>query len=358
MNDELLSRENLGFEEWAVTPSKDDMTPDSVKREQIRKEFLNELEHEPSTIVISHGDADGLGAVAMVKEVEGGEAAFVTVSYHGPYDVADALQDVSLHADFFANVYVTDLGCDDPSVIEAAAQVDQPVHWFDHHQWDNDLIQRARSSGISLTIDEDECATSLIAETFGMDEDMMELAEVTKDHDLWIKEDPRSDRLGVMAYTLDDEAYVESVRENGVDHPEWVEDEIDEQLELDEKLEAHAVERANTWTVRDYKVALTYIRGGRSSEIGNQLVEEHEDDYNIAIVMRPSGCSIYSHSDRETFARCHEVAGELGGGGHPTASGFPIPADTFRQMADYWVSCGESVRDEIVAAISEVVGDE
>lgn len=104
-----------------------------------------------------------------------------------------------------------------------------------------------------------------------------------------------------------------------------------------------AVDRAERYQIGDVTVAMTYVRGGRSSEIGNVLVEEHSDIFDVAIVQKPhGGMGIYSHSDREGFARCHEIAGELGGSGHPTAAGCEVPIETFRELAHYWSTTGES----------------
>lgn len=359
VDNELLSKESLGFEEWAVTPEPEHLVPDSVERQKTRNEFIQKLQSDPSAVVITHNDADGLGSGALVVERHGPETAVMSLSYGSPYKLHEALGDVA-EQEPDCPVYITDLGCDDRLVVDPLEKIDETVTWYDHHQWEDDVKQDVIDAGVKLVIDEDECGTSLIEREMSYDfpPHIQELAEVTKDIDLWIKEDPRSDRLGVMAFALEVDEYIETVIENGVNHPEWVEEKIDEQLETNEELEDFAVYNADSVMVNGYSVAFTYIKGGRSSTIGNRLVEEHEPVDDIAIVQRPKGISVYSHSNRETFAKCHEIAGELGGGGHPTASGFPIPVETFRELAEYWRSEGQSAREEIWDVIFEVTDDE
>lgn len=360
VSDELLDRDELGFSEWAKTPTPDHLVPDEIERQQTRDEFYGKLDSDPEAICITHGDADGLGAAALVTHAVKGEVETLAVSYHGSYTLLDALEDVAAHPNK-PSVYVTDLGCDDDDVLEPLEEIGDRTIWFDHHQWDPEIEDSVRATGTELVVDEDECGTTIAIQETGKrvwSERLSELAEVTKDHDLWIKEDPRSDRLGVMSYVLDDEHYIDVVLDHGVDVPPVIDEKIDEQLETNERLEDFAVTNHLTHTIGDYKVAFTYVRGGRSSEIGNRLVEEHEPSRDIAIVQRPAGISVYSHSDGETFNRCNEIAGELGGGGHPTASGFPIPTETFREQARYWSTAGKSVRGHIHKAVARVVNDE
>lgn len=179
---------------------------------------------------------------------------------------------------------------------------------------------------------------------------------MTKDIDLWIRDDPRSERLNVFATIADHEEYISTVLKHGVDWPDDVEQRIDDRLERDRELEEAAIENRSAYNVGGYSVAVTYVRGGRSSQIGNDLVEER--DHDIAVICKPhGGIGIYSHSDRETFARCHEIADQLGGGGHPTAAGCEVPIETFRELADYWKTCGASVRQDALEAIVAVVED-
>ncbi|MDS0280339.1 recombinase RecJ [Halomicroarcula sp. S1AR25-4] len=357
-DDALLDRDELGFEEWAVTPDPDHLVPDSLERERAREAFRSKLRSDPPAVCITHTDADGLSSAALVVDKYGLETVVQPVDYHGAYRFEHVLEDLIDCADLpSTTIVVCDFALDEPvDDLDIVGSRAQTAEWFDHHQWDGETAQAVVDAGFRLSVDEDECTASLLARFRSIDADLQELAEVTKDIDLWIRDDPRSGRLNTFASIADPEDYVATVLECGVDLPDDVEQRIDERQALDEQLEDLAVERAVRFWVGDHDVAVTYCSGGRSSVIGNRLAEEHEDDCDVAVVMKShGGIGIYSHSDREGFARCHEVASELGGGGHPTAAGCEVPVDTFRDLAHYWASEGSSSYDDIRRAIRAVV---
>ncbi|MBX0325763.1 hypothetical protein EGH21_22355 [Halomicroarcula sp. F13] len=358
-DDALLDRAELGFKEWAITPDPDHLVPDSLERERAREAFRSKLRSDPPAVCITHTDADGLSSAALVVDKYGPETVVQPIDYHGAYRFEHVLEDLIEYADLpNTTVVVCDFALDEPTdALAVVGKRARTAEWFDHHQWDDDTAQSVIDAGFRLTVDEDECTASLLANFRQLDPHLEELAEVTKDIDLWIRDDPRSGRLNTFASIADPEDYVATVLECGVDLPGDVEQRIDERQALDEQLEDLAVERAVSTWVNDLDIALTYCSGGRSSVIGNRLAEDHEDDYDIAVVMKShGGIGIYSHSDREGFAKCHEIAGELGGGGHPTAAGCEAPVDTFRELAEYWTREGANVYDDIQYAIGIVDG--
>ncbi|WP_226043452.1 hypothetical protein [Natrinema sp. DC36] len=301
----------------------------------------------------------------------GPDTVVLPVSYHGAYGLRDALDDLAGDVTSNTTVYIVDLAANDRHIEAHLLPLEQAgvdVIWYDHHQWSDDARDAVERAGVTLVVDEDECAASLLARDLGQHYDgggipadfdpyLQELAEVTKDIDLWIRDDPRSERLNVFATIADVDEYIDTVLKHGVDWPDSVDDRIDERLERDRELEQAAIENRSSYGVGGYSVGITYIRGGRSSQIGNDLVEEMGHD--IAVICKThGGLGIYSHSDRETFARCHEIADQLGGGGHPTAAGCEIPAETFRELADYWVTRGQSVREEVLEAVMAVVHED
>lgn len=356
VEDELISRESLTFRDWAITPDEDALIPQSRRREERIDSFRNDLEDD-GTVILTHGDADGLTSAALVYSMQSQVASVEPLSYYGSFQFEDALATMLDEGIADRNVYILDFN---PDTMEEAEMVDKLINrdnrftWFDHHQWDNDLYTAFSTRGVRIHLDEEECTASLIGEVFGFDGKLQDLIEVTKDRDLWINEDERSEWLAVYADLAEPMEYIETVLEDGVYFSEEVKKQIDEQMELDERLKEWAVDHAIYRTVQDYSVALTYVSGGVSSEMGNDLVENKDAD--IAIIMQPyGGASIYSHSDRETFAQCNEVAAELGGGGHPTASGFGFDFDNFLELARYWYTQGMSKERPIIEAIETVV---
>ena len=384
VNDDLLTRSTLDTDEWRITPEPDTLIPDSVKRKQRSDQFRDALRPndpnmiDPSAVVITHGDADGLTSAALLTDLHGRHTAVRPVSYHGAYQFKHALADLIESNIADRPVYICDFNPPDygnsnvpDDLRQLIGQRGCSVTWYDHHQWAEDAFNAHMGAGIDVVLNEDECTASIIQSDLDHEfaDRVDELVDVTRDIDLWIRDDPRSPRLNTFAELVDTPAeYVLTVLEHGPDLPADVSDRIDDQIARDSRLEQAAVKHADVHTVAGIPIATTYTRGGRSSEIGNTLVESDPfgRDIDIAIILRAAGSvGIYSHSDGQgddpdssVFARCHEIAGRLGGGGHPTASGFSVPVETFRDLARYWATAGESVVDLILTESEHVLRDE
>lgn len=367
IDDDLLKPDS--FEEFAKTPKAEHLVPDSIAREREREQFVSKLEDGPSTVVLTHIDADGYSSAALIADYRGPDTVVQPLSYHGAYDLRDALDDLAKEATSETTVYIVDLAANDHHIEGHLLPLEHAgidVIWYDHHQWDDDTRDAVERAGVTLVVDEDECAASFLARDLGQhydgggiaadfDAHLEELAAVTKDIDLWIKDDPRSERLNAFSTIANHDEYIDTVLKHGVDWPDSVDSRIDDHLEFQRRLEEVAIEdRSPISTVGGYDVVSTYSRGGRSSTIGNTLVEDLEVA-DVAIVMKThGGIGTYSDSSRDGFVLCHEVADQLGGGGHPTAAGCSVPARTFRELAAYWESCGESVTDDVVEAVHHV----
>lgn len=364
--DQLLDREHIGLEEWSVTPNPETIMPQSARRDEISRKFLEDIEQSTRTIVLTHGDADGLTSGALIRILSGPGTEVQTISYAGAYTLEDALQDLISTDYHYKDLFILDFNPDSP---EAADYLDElaekqgfKVTWYDHHQWEEDVFNRYSSGGIDILIDEDECTASLIGKefertNFDISENIQDLIAVTKDRDLWIRDDPRSEDLSTFAELAETDEYIETVIEHGADLPDGVLERVYEKQQLDAKLEEMAIERTWSFTSGDLSIGMTYTSGGVSSNIGNEIVEETDAD--IAVVLHDSGgASIYSHSNRETFAKCHKVAERMGGGGHPTAAGFGFDFNAFRDLAMYWETAGKIKHAEILSAIGKEVDDE
>lgn len=365
VDDSLLDRDTLGFAEWSVTPSASDLTPNSVELERETERVRSRLRRGASEVIISHTDADGYTSAALLLEQSIRESVIITVEYQSGYQLKHALNDIaSVGSKRVEKVYIADLNPDDDSCakqLQTLTDAGIEVEWFDHHQWGGKAPQYGEVC--DLTIDTNECAASLIEREidYAWGEQFHELVEVTKDRDLWINDDPRSERLSVLSRVTSADGYINTVIENGVDFPDLVDEKIDERIERDKQLEEKAVLRAESHSLGpDFTAAFTYTSGGNTSNIGNELVEDHDPLYDLAIVCTPTSVSYYSHSESGNFDHCHEIAGKLGGGGHPTAAGSGVPADDFRELAHWWSMMGQDghVKTVILNAAADVVQSE
>ncbi|EMA32422.1 DHH family phosphoesterase [Halobiforma nitratireducens] len=406
MYDELIDSGDLPIARKSVLPGTGFFLPDSLEEDLEAERTAAALEGA-EVAVVADPDADGLACVALLREAYDDvravpepenaddeadtdtaadpeadptdetvdepldlstpeeavdapeptphEVALIPAS---PHDVEDALGRVAEHAAEGIDLYVCDL-CPDryeyvEAELEAALETAASVAWYDHHQWDDAVAEAVREAGVDLVVgdSDEECSADVVYRSLEYEFNPVyeELAAVTRDHDLWLQEDPRSDDLADYAYWTDPAEYVEVVREYGVDLPDWVREFIEERRVEKEALIDRAVARAEFREIGDYTVGVTY---GRCSQ--NEVAEAmREQGADASVVVKPAGSA--SIRGTEAFDRCHEVAGKVNGGGHPKAAGCkPDIYDDMLDYANHWTSRGAVTKQVILDAFREVV---
>ncbi|WIV67133.1 DHH family phosphoesterase [Natrialbaceae archaeon AArc-T1-2] len=386
MYDELIADDDLPIARKSVLPGTGFFLPDDLEDDLEDEQAVAALEGAEAAVV-ADTDADGLACVALLREAyddvrsvpepedddepgpdEPTEQLEPEPTPHrvallpaSPHDLEDQLARVGEYADEGIDLYVCDL-CPDryeyvADELEAALAVADHAAWYDHHQWDDDVADAVREAGVELVVgdSDSECSADVVYRSLEYEFGPMyeELAAVTRDHDLWLREDPRSDDLADYAYWTDPAEYTEVVREYGVSVPEWVEEYIAERRVEKEALIERAVSRAELREIGGYTVGITY---GRCSQ--NEVAEAmREQGADASVIVKPAGSASIRGTD--AFERCHEVAGLVGGGGHPKAAG--CKPDVYDDMLDYahhWTSRGAVTKQVILDAFEEVVGDE
>ncbi|MEY7848832.1 DHH family phosphoesterase [Natrarchaeobius sp. A-rgal3] len=396
MYDDLIDSSDLSIARKSILPGTGFFLPDTL--EEDREEERTEAALEGADVaVVADPDADGLACVALIREAyddvrtvpepdadadeEDGNESDVAVygseeepledpepTPHSvalvpasPHDVEDALGRVAEYADEGIDLYVCDLAPDRYEYVEeeldAALETASGVAWYDHHQWGDDVAAAVREAGADLVVgdSEEECSADVVYRSLEYEFGPVyeELAAVTRDHDLWLREDPRSDDLADYAYWTEPAEYVEVVREYGVDLPEWAQAFITERRVEKEALIDRAVARSELREIGGYTVGITY---GRCSQ--NEVAEAmREQGADASVVVKPAGSASIRGTDE--FDRCHEVAGRVNGGGHPKAAG--CKPDIYEDMLDYahhWTSRGAVTKQVILEAFEAVVAAE
>lgn len=354
MEDSIIDDEHLSLEERSLLPSKGFFVPESYREERRRAEFEESVAGR-SVVMLVDGDADGLAAVVLGRQVHD-DLGYATAS---PNYLGDALERLAEFVDEGATVYVVDL-CPDPDVplddLEEVAESASSVRWYDHHQWDDETRSAVEELGVEVVVGESDevCSADVALKEFEevgytFDEATRELVAVTRDHDLWIRDDPRSDDLADLSVYLDADEYLEAVSE-GPELDEEYHEFLEEKREEKERLVELAVERAETVDVAAVTVAHTYGRCSQN-EVAENLRERGAD---AAAVVKPEGGTSLRGS--EGFERCHEVARLLGGGGHPRAAGCkPDVFDTMLDFARHWTTEGEEAREVVLESFREVL---
>ncbi|ELY65392.1 DHH family phosphoesterase [Natronococcus jeotgali] len=399
MYDELIDSADLPTARKSVLPGTGFFLPDDLE-EDLEDEQTKAALEGAEVAVVADPDADGLACVALLREAygdvrnvperdgtadeEGADAAddaneenlalaageaedpleepeptphSVALVPASPHDVEDALARVAEYGDEGIDLFVCDLCPDKYDYVEdelaAALETAERVSWYDHHQWGDEVAAAVRDAGVDLVVgdSDEECSADVVFRSLEYDFSPMyeELAAVTRDHDLWLREDPRSDDLADYAYWTDPAEYVEVVREYGVDLPEWVGDFLTERRVEKGALIEQAVGRAEFREICGYTVGITY---GRCSQ--NEVAEAmRERGADASIVVKPAGSASIRGTDE--FERCHEVAGQVNGGGHPKAAG--CKPDIYDDMLDYamhWTSRGAVAKQVLLDAFRDV----
>jgi len=351
----VIEGEGLPLERKSLIPGEGFFVPDDVSREQ-RDLEVRERAEGASVVVVADPDADGLACVAIVREAYG-EGALIPA---GPHDLDEGIRRAAEFGEEGARVFVCDLcpdSTDDFADLGALVERASEVRWFDHHQWEPALADAVRATGTDLVVgdSEEECTADVAVRSIDepLPDRLVELAAVTRDHDLWLREDPRSADLADFAYWSDDEEYVETVQAHGADLPEEVQTFLAEQRVEKEALIERAVDRVETHEVGEWTVAVTY---GRCSQ--NEVAEAfREQGADASVVVKPAGSASIRGTD--AFERCHEVARQVNGGGHPKAAG--CKPDVYDDMLDYahhWTTQGAVAKREILRAFETLAAEE
>ncbi len=263
MKDWVIDDDNLSIERKSILPGEGFFVPDSF--EEAKEEAEAEAALAGAEVaVVADPDADGLACTALVREVYG-DAALIDA---GPHDLGDALERVADYSEPGAEIFVCDL-CPDSydevgEALEVLVERAGEVRWFDHHQWTDSVAEAVRDAGVELVVgdSDEECTADVAVRSLDYEfpEYLVELAAVTRDHDLWIRDDERSDDLADYSYWADPEEYIETVAEHGADLPEDVREFLAEMRVEKDALIEKAVARADIEEIGPWTVGVTYGR--------------------------------------------------------------------------------------------------
>ncbi|MFW6321631.1 MAG: DHH family phosphoesterase, partial [Halohasta sp.] len=359
MDDQLIDSSELPLRRRSLLPGTGFFYPDSLdegRAEERAREAIDGAE----AIVVTDSDADGLGCIALIRELydaaldvepfleelearladdtqdpedeneaeeeaddEADPESPVALLASGPHSLTESLEYVAEYAAEGVDVFVCDIAPDayDPIAepLDTIVARSDRVSWYDHHQWPAEVADAVGQAGVDLVVgdSDEECSTDVTLRSldYEFDDRFSELAAVTRDHDLWLNEDPRSKDLADYAYWSSAEEYAAVVGAYGADLPEVVEAYIAHRRVEKEQLIELAVDRAAYKSVGPWTVGVTYGRCSQN-EVADALREEGAD---AAVIVKPSGSASIRGS--EDFEQAHLVARQVEGGGHPKAAG-------------------------------------
>ena len=344
------------------------------ERQEEKIEDIREVASTSNNVLISDSDTDGLSTAAIVMEAM--DDVGMIVNGHGSLvDLSEVLSEVNENYSGDGSLIVCDLmpdGDEFDDVMDELDKFEGQVEFFDHHQWDEEMLKKLDEVADFADVrpEEEVCTANIAFERFedefdGSDrEQYEELASVVRDHDIWVKEDERSDDLSEFHQNSEEDEFMEAVRELGANVME--DDEIRETVEearaeRERKVEYQVKNMTQWFEVFELEDGLSIWMDGKNksidrqkanghitvavsygsayrSEVGNVLCEGWDEDYeqrldeypsyddyyvgeaDLAIVIQPyNKVSLRSSED---FQQCDVIAGCMGGGGHNQAAGF------------------------------------
>jgi len=246
MDEQLIKSGNLPLRRRSLLPGTGFFYPDSLDEDR-SEERAREAIEGAEAVVVTDSDADGLGCIALVREMydaaldvdpfleeienrlseadqsddeededdEDQPESSVALLAAGPHSLTESLEYVADYAETGVDVFICDIAPDEyepiAESVETIRKRSDRVSWYDHHQWPEAVAESVGEAGVDLVVgdSDEECSTDVALRSldYEFDERFTDLAEVTRDHDLWLNEDPRSKDLADYAYWTSAEEY-------------------------------------------------------------------------------------------------------------------------------------------------------
>lgn len=324
------------------------LLPEFVREGRRQRRVLKALRSGAPVLHLTHARCLDGAACTLLHWLRYGRDQVADVPVE-PHEVPEAIQVVADAAGSARMLHISDLSVGRADDAGAAARLrtlkekDWRTVWRDHHagQWTDETKSLVEAGVDRLVLDTEGeyCATDLVQKDLlpghGFAE---ELARVVRDRDLWIRKDPRSDRLARAMMELGPEALMRLLfKSRDLDDPriEAAAARWDERLDEERK---EAKERTRVLEGRNgHRIGVLY-GDYTTSDIAQAIREEHDTD--VEALMKPSGgVSLRAKEDIDVS----EVARDFGGGGHATAAGCTLGLSRPEYLL-YWLTKGGGLK--------------
>lgn len=274
---------------------------DDRETNQNRAELLDSLENA-DIVAISDTDVDGLSSIALVELAFPNKRVARVPSGHSQaaVETTKALELTNEHATDQAEVFVMDIRPDETESNAIATELRKrtgTTYLFDHHQWDDDMYSEFNDIVDVFDVREngDYCAAGIaydvLEDNYSDVESIRELTNIVQDHDLWIKEDKRSDRLSDFHNYCDShDRFVETVKQYGGDILSTAPTELKRELETREReknelIEAGAKESEWVRIIITTDGDVTLVEDKLSDPSGEEQIQQDniEEEITVAI---------------------------------------------------------------------------
>lgn len=298
--------------------------PAAYKDWRFEREFYARAYAASTVVHLTHKECmDGATCDVLVRKAYGDGA--VETIFLEPHETVGALELLLRVPSRARGLVISDLSLQRGEAQAAATALHQladdgwRITWRDHHhkQWEGvDLQPFEEACDLTLDFASSESGASLVQKDLLPDDAWArELAAVARDHDLWLRKDPRSMTLFHAIVEAGTFRWTRHILENQV----VVDDTIERWAERDRKrnrdLVAWALARSRVANGRRARIGLAYGH----VPTNETLHALEEKGCHLSILVKPGGA--FSLRSAKGVPVCHAVAQQFGGGGHPNASG-------------------------------------
>ncbi len=282
----------------------------------------------PKDIIVTHGDADGICAAAVLIRVL--KLTRFDLLFSGPRKIHEALRSLSLCRG--RRIYILDIGINMnllDNVLETLKTLRSrgcEVLWIDHHRWPQEAVDKV-SKLAKLYVRHTPSATRAVAEYFNAfgDECVKKLVNIADDADTATYSTELAKIVsGAAARKTRKRAIVELATLCDLTPP--VVEYARKVLEEREKRWQKALETLKVYTTRSGRKFLVIdVRGLNLYSVGpltKDIAKKYGADFTIVIYSNKS-MGFYAATDVEIDLL--PLARLYGGGGHPKACGTELP---------------------------------
>lgn len=286
-------------------------------------------------VVVTHTDLDGVAAAAIVV---GSVGEANRLLFAQPHQLGAVFAKIPNKAE----VYVSDLGINQPIIEKVAKQVKRITHsggvvkWFDHHRWEEGWIRKLRDAGAEVYVDTDTCGAGVVAKYLPANSEWVnELVSAACSVDLWLFNDWRGNYLakyvGYGGTEWKRRAVTKLVGFSGID--EEIEEIVEKVVSRELKLLTAAVAKAAVVSGKSGLRAIAYFKGKNDHHLTSFIASllMNRFDVDVAIICRRGSLSFRSRSGVDVS----KVAKLLGGGGHPRAAGAKLDPPLWRLILSF-----------------------
>lgn len=302
------------------------------------------MELQPRTdrrvIIITHNDLDGAAAAASYLRIIGVKPQDAVIMFAEPYNIDQVIDRLTPYLEPHTTMVFMDIGFNSQSTpraidrLRSAAVKDLEVEWYDHHVWAEEDVNAVQKLGARLFVDRSTCGAGVViryaSKLYGVEVDdfMNRLERAVCAADLWRWDDPLAPKLFRASTSPPDTRngqWKEKLVEKFFNGILW-DDELQARLEsyLKEELANSSNELKDSYSVgSDGCVIASVVRSSdlpSDSILGSMLVSRAHANA-AALIKRKSFRRVSLSLRSRGGANVQVIARQLGGGGHPRASG-------------------------------------